>query len=245
MLAAISFLICVRYKDEYKNYKVFNIFTKFIFVSLFFYAALVSGARTGVLMGIVAILAYFILKSKFLTISSYVFGLCMFVFVLSVADYVVESKILNQWSSDLARITPEWLPVHTNLGTMTIRFVGFSQWTEPGFWQPFGYQFSGLDHKQLYPHHDALTNIVLKFGYIPLFFLGSIGAFLMVRFHKLILKKNIYDNTLYICVALVVCILFGSLATANLSTFPINLILYMSIGLTVVFFNDKRNQQNV
>ena len=58
---------------------------------------------------------------------------------------------------------PAWMDLNVNLSTLTIRFIGFSQWTKPEFWMPFGHTFSDPDYAMTFPSHDMLTYFMLKF----------------------------------------------------------------------------------
>lgn len=234
MFAVVALLLTSKYQTQYEGFKGFNKVGRIFLYLLFAYAGIISGARTGVLMGVVAIPAYFILKSRFLTAASYISGLFLAVFIISISNYVVESKILNQWTVALTQIVPESWDLNLNLGTMTIRFIGFAQWSKVAFWQPLGHSFSNPEYELEFPHHDMFTGLMLKFGYVPLTIMLMIGGFLMLKFHKQIYQKGIYHNNLYLSLAMVVCVLFGCLSTSNLSTYPINLLLYAFIGFTIV-----------
>ena len=201
---------------------------------LFAYAGIVSGARTGVVMGLVAIPAYFIFKSQILTMASYITGICSFIFIVSISNYVVESKILSKWTDAIVAIVPESMGLNLQLGTLTIRFIGFSQWSKLDFWKPFGHSFSDPDYYLTFPSHDMFTGIMLRFGYVPVVIFLIVGGYLMYKFHKNICRKGIYHQNLYLSLAIIACILFGCLTVSNLSTYPVNLMLYLFIGFAIV-----------
>ncbi len=234
MFAVVALFILPRYQTQNEYFRGFGMASRITLYLLFAYAGIISGARTGVLMGMVAIPAYFILRSRLLTISSYIFGFCSFIFVVSISSYVVESKILNYWTSVIESKMPDWLDLNVNLSTLTIRFEGFSHWSNPDFWKPIGHSFSDPDYSLTFPSHDMITYFMLSFGYVPMTMILVIGGFLMLKFHHKICRREMYHKNLYLCLAIVVCILFGCLTTSNLSTYPINLILYTFIGFIIV-----------
>lgn len=234
MIGVMALLLCTRYRGDGKELKVFSPYIKIIFYLLFAFVGVLSGARTGIVMGLFAIPAYFVFKSRILTFCSYISGILGFIGVIFTSEYVINNNLLTEWTKWLERHIPEWLPLRPNLGTYTIRLEGFSHWKKLDFWRPFGFLFSDEDYALLFPHHDTFTSIILKFGYIPLGVAGIAGSVLLLRFHRIITVKNRYDNSLYLCLALAACILFGCLSTSNLSTYPINLMLYMFLGFAIV-----------
>ena len=217
--------------------------TKLCLFILFFAGAFVSGARTGMVMGIFAVVAYYILRSRLLTILGYIGGIFSVIFVVSVSDYVVESKILNTWSTWLNKNKPDWLEYQTNLGTLTIRFEGFSNWKDPDFWRPFGYHFSGIEYKELFRYHDALSSLIVKFGYIPFAILLLIASFTLARFHGILLRNKKQGKLKFIFSALILCVLFGSLTSNTFGTFPIATLLYIFVGGYIVSLREEESER--
>ena len=229
----------------FNNFKVYSIFTKSSLVLLFLAGAFVSGARTGIAMGIFAVLAYYILRSKLLTIAGYIFSFCSVIFVISISSYIVESKILNTWSTWLNHNKPEWLDYQTNLGTLTIRFEGFSNWTNPDFWRPFGYHFSDVDYKVLFKYHDAFSSLIVKFGYIPLIIGGSVAFLFLRKFHTTLLVNKRQGKLKFIFSALILCNIFGSLTAMTFGTFPINALLYIFVAGYHISLKEEEDQRSL
>lgn len=236
-------ILLVPHKFVEENYKLWSKPTKIILVLLFFGGAFVSGARTGIFMGLFAVVAYFVLRSRFLTVFAYIFGFCMVIFVVSISDYVVESKILNTWSSWLYTNQPDWLGYNVNLGTLTIRFEGFSNWKDPDFWRPFGYHFSDIDYRSLFTYHDGFSDLIVRFGYIPLSTAFGIASIFLVSFHKNILRHKKQGKMKFIFSALILSFLFGSLTAITFGTFPIATLLYIFVGGYIISTREEKQER--
>lgn len=220
---------------------ILPIWVKLALFALFFYAAMISGARAGVMMALFALVCFWVLRSRLLTMASYIAAGALFVGMLLVAESIVEDRLLHDWSNWLVVNKPEWVPFETNLSTLTIRFIGFSQWTKPDFWQPFGYALSDVDYKFLFPHHDTFTAIMLKVGYIPILIVLVGSSFFLHKMHSTIWNSSQFDSIKPLMVALIFSVVFGSLTGANLTNFPINTLFYMFMGCYAAVRKDELN----
>ena len=227
------------------NYKTFALHTKIILFVLFFFAGMISGARTGVVMGLFVIPTYYILRSRSLTLISCLVGFLSFSFVISISNVVIEERLLLQASDWIRSHKPDWLPFHENLTTLTIRFEGFSQWSKADFWKPFGHTYLGYDYNLKFPNHDFFTGLMLKLGYIPIFVLIVIGGFVSNKLHKSLFVEGLTDKTKFLSIALALSVIFGLLSAANnLGTYPINNLFYLFIGCAVAISFYERDESD-
>jgi hypothetical protein len=238
MMSALVFMMPS--KSEINQQKFFSIPVKIFLGILFFYAAFISGARTGLIMGIVAMMVFYIYQSKLLTIGSYTLGVIVAIIVVFSAESIVKEKKLNQLSEWLYKIKPESFEYSTNIATMTSRFIGFSHWKNPDFWRPFGYYFSDEDYELLFPTHDSFSSLILKFGYLPVMILSAGIACFLFKFHKNLFKFRHLGKEKFVFSGLVFCVVFGALSTDNFRTFPINVMFYLFMGCYITIIHNER-----
>ena len=216
-------------------------FIKGSLVIMFFVAAVMAGTRSGIIMGLVAILAFYCFRYRFITIALYATGILSILFVIIVSDYVVESKILNELTATMQnKIT--WLDDERrlNIATLTIRFESFANWKNLDFWKPFGVG----DNLGNFVIHDAFTRVIARIGYIPSGLLVIFATTFLVKLHRSILRSVDGRNIKLMGLAIVICIFVGGIsASNNLSTFPVNTFLYIFSGFVVCGYQEEKRKK--
>lgn len=216
---------------------------------LFFAAAGLTLARTGWVCGLVAIVAYFFLGSRFRLLIGYSAGFFLFLLLLFSADYLIKYRILDDWQQFLV----DYFGLSTKsanaeralvLGTMYDRLSGWRYLcTQPSGFPLLGTVFGGEVTVKLVDQymlgHDIIVNYVSKLGWIPFSIIViCAGAFIrkLHLFHFSLSKKSIDFKLVRYCIASFCGILAGGLASgAQLFNFPQNFYFWfwLSLALTV------------
>jgi len=199
---------------------------------LFAGAAFCSGARTGIVMGLAALVFLITFRKRFLTAAMYGTIVAAFVFLTIVSDHWLEEKTLNEASLVLVDLLPFIREERLNLATFSSRLESFSNLKDPEFWTPFG-----IDKREYqdYYVHDAFTRLLMRVGYIPIMFAAAVGGYLLMRMHGAVFRAARGRGTMLTGLSLAMCILVGGIsASENLSTFPISAFLYLFAGVVVV-----------
>lgn len=213
---------------------------------LFWVAAYFSGSRTGLIMGVVLLVAFFVARSKVATVLAYAFGVFTFLTVLFSAQTILDKGLLGKTEGFLYSIAPFTRAENRVfvLGTLNVRFVSLSEIANGNRMYPFGAKLSGEGEIiGAYEVHDALSEALTKFGWVPLFFFGLILAWFLKKFHQTVWsfpKKSWERNVFILSFANFVAVAVGSIAaTANFQTYPITYFLYLFVGISLVVYSRR------
>ena len=232
---------------------------------MFAWASYYTLSRGGWICGITAIGAFIVLRSKFTAWASTIIGGLMVVSLAIFSGPILDSGFLSKGTQNLTETVGG-----SQAGAMAVRLGTFEgrleslylTVTEPERWTPFGIVVQGYDKEEvsqqagggrdgsrnfrtLFYSHDGFSDLLLKFGYVPLTIAG-IFMFRILRkmFDQLKGSSRDVDRLAYrFSLSMVVGLLVGYLGNpAQLSTFPVNFYFYFFIGGVIVASRSLRNK---
>jgi hypothetical protein len=252
MLSIMALFGFINFQDRFslahRSTRFLNIFISFLFLA----AASLTLARTGWVCGLVSLTAYWFFGSKFRIAIGYILAaVCLFI-LLSTAEYILIHRLLDDWQANISRFFGfSGSSVNAQralvLGTMYDRISGWRYLAT----QPFGFPLIGtafggkvtvkmVDGYML--SHDLLVGYLCRLGWIPMFFLGISGAFLLAKFHKFqfsVNKNSLEFKLVRYCLASLCGILTGGLANgAQLFNFPQNFYFWLWLSFNLATYQD-------
>lgn len=231
-------------------------------ISLLFFVVLmlgcfVSKSRTQMLM-ICAIFPLFLcLSSQALRITASVFGFITVVSLFFLSGYILDADLIEWYQR-------KTLPVLTNLtgldgryftlSTMTIRLEGWDNiLNNPEFRKPFGNPTALADRAEMtnaemraagIRSHDMLSEALLKFGWVPLIFVGSILVIVSVKVNSWLrsLPKRTFEfRASRLGILALIAAYLGTIAGGALSAYPVCFILNLVFTLVYLTYRDLQN----
>lgn len=220
---------------------------------LFMTAAYFTMTRKGWFCGVAAVAAYWAFRTQITTLLAYGAAIFTFIGVVLASPAIVEYRLLDDLEGSLRRtFKPDDAAGQKAfiLGTMYDRFRGWANLTEPEIWTPFGFKAAGMENeldKETATRmwgHDITVDLLIRLGYVPLFFLGIGGVFATYWFHSNLLSMPRYSlerKVALLCFAMAIGISFGAFANANqLKAFPQNLYAFLFLGITTATILEHR-----
>ncbi len=221
---------------------------------LFYTAAAMTLARTGIICGLASLVAYLLYGSKMKTLACYAAGAMIFLMAIFSSGYIVKYRLLDEWQDSLQdeALTSE-SSANTSralvLTTMYDRLSGWDKLTEPWRFPLLGTAFGGkLDVSDLGKYkfsHDLIVGTLAKLGWIP--FLIGIGLLIYALFKIHTFQFSLNSNSLAfklvrVCMAAAGGILIGGAANgAQLVNFPQNFYFFLWLSIIVAtYMNYKR-----
>jgi len=194
---------------------------------------LLTMARSGHIVWIVALIALLAFSSRRRTALVYGTAVTVYLSLIIFADWFIAK--LPVWDAHLSKETP-LLVQATRIQTFTERLRSYQELKN---WE--NYSFFGVNHPVF--AHDAVTEALVHYGAIPLVIILGIGLFCLRRVHRWIFQlptrwERRLASMLLGCGLGVVAgaVLFGGVA----GVFPVNGFMWITFGgLVVVIFQRK------
>lgn len=217
---------------------------------LFFFAAVISGSRTGLVMALIVLMSLMIFRWKSVTILFYAATTSLLLFIIINAESLYERNALKDWEAGLSDIAAESQLIdyrNIQIVTLNARLRSLSLLSKAEYWTPFG---AGLaKEKDLLTKvkiHDIITSFLVRMGYVPC----AAGLVLMIyalsKIHKGLWKmdsKSLDFRIVLFSLSFAISVLIGGMsATANLYTFPVNYFFYLFIGFGVAIAMIRRRE---
>lgn len=159
---------------------------RLVCIWIFLTGAYFTFSRTGWACAIIALLAFVILQSRFLTFTAYFATIAGISALYLSADYLLKSKITQETQEILFEKFGTTAEARQSLvlGTLDARLESMASFVNDSrIWTPFGLKLAKKD-VQINWIHDILTENLVRLGYVPLIilFLGIlICSFLCFR----------------------------------------------------------------
>lgn len=246
---SIFLLFCfVPFRTNNQTPTFFQRWGKVMLAPLFAMAAYFTISRTGWFCGLGTLLAYFFLGTKWRSYFGIGMALALFVTVVALAPMAIKNNWLSRLETQLNYMAGKLTGNATVkralvLGTFGDRLHGWSNLTQESIiWQPFGFTASGLDPVKAKNNdfrwgHDALIDILIKYGYVPLFVGLASGAFLMSRLFRYMYglsRDSITFKITRLCLAFNAGIFVGAMSSgAQFRNFPQNC--FMALWIAIPF----------
>jgi len=236
---------------------------------LFLWSSYYTFSRGGWFCGLGTLIGLVFFRTR---ISTYfvtaAIGLSLVVLAFS-SGYLLRSNALHDWTQMLSRATggTQTSEMAVRLGTFGSRLESIDlTMTEPKRWTPFGVTFEGVDvdaeyrqmqlakrmhakqFRSLYYVHDGFSDLLLRFGYIPLsLILIVLGwGFWKVTKYIGLAAGTTEGRSLAWTLAFVVGLLIGYVANpAQVRTFPVNFYIYFGMGMLATVYLHIREKSTV
>ena len=259
MLSTLVLLVMTPIDQLGARFKIRSWMLRLSVATLFIVAAYFTMTRKGWFCGLCAVAAYWALRNKVTIVLFYTTAIVTFVAVVLASSAIVKYRLLDEFQVKLHSIISPGDNVTQQkvliMGTMYDRFKGWSNLTEPDIWTPFGFKIAGME-KELDKEtatrmwgHDITVDLLIKLGYVPLFFIGVGAVFGAYWLHSnlLAIPNGTRERKIAtLCLALAMGISFGAFANANqLKAFPQNLYAFLFLGITAATILENRAKQRV
>lgn len=216
-------------------------------VGLFAFLCMTAGCfvtftRTGWVSLVLGLTLACVFQVRAAIVLCYVAGVVAFLLLITNAQYIYDN--LHDWQfliyrwADVSSLTQDG---DTNQGlritTLADRLIGFINLSEWRNWKPFGLteaekgNLISLGNGGRYSH-DMISELIFKFGWMPLLLAGLGVGFVVFQIHKLMfaLPKKAYRMA-----AMCLGTLFGLLASALIGSYilqyPANIMFWLIVGL--------------
>lgn len=204
---------------------------KFLLFLIFTGAAASTLTRTGWILGIVSLVAGLAFRHRSLTRLIYIGIAGIAAYLILGASWIMQSGQLDRLNSALANFSgSSSMDRQLTVLTFTDRLRSFENLTDVGRnWTPLGWKLAGRSESQKPFVHDAITDTLLRFGYVPLGIVAVLGFIGLFKLHHTILaEKSPMNRTLgAACAGVWLALVVGSLSTGTqLYLFPINVFLW-------------------
>jgi hypothetical protein len=229
----------------YKKLK-FSLFAPFhpvrLILSVIFVVAIYyTYTRTAWFMIVSAILFYWVVKSRTATLLAIVVGVVSMITLYLSAQWIFDQKILNKWQAYLYLKFGGDVAVEQTMviGTFNGRLESMAGVVSNrgDIWTPFGNLFgTDLSRMKNTKAHDIIAEILLKYGYVPLFIVASILIYALYKFLTTNFRLNRCPerDVGRIFFAMAFGLAFSGFSHgAIMSTFPVNL--FLAVYLAIAF----------
>lgn len=258
-LISVYLVYCfVSLRPDNQHPSFFQKFGKWLLAPLFMLASYYTIVRTGWFCGVGTLAAFVFLGSKFRAVAGITAAIALFATVVALAPLALEHNWLQKSEAVLqdvvlATTNDPTLKRAVVLGTAQDRLQGWANLTqESQLWQPFGFAASGINvsnttNADFHWGHDALIDVLIKFGYVPLFFGVVFGAYLLSKLmgymYSLNKKSLAFKNT-RLCLALTAGILVGAMGNgAQFRNFPQNFFFAMWLAIPFATYQQAMRER--
>jgi hypothetical protein len=220
----------------------------FIFL-LFAVACFVTQGRTGWITALLGLGIGYVFRYRFLTLVTYSVALSGGLALIFGASWLLK----NDW---LARID-KWVLKYSDsavtdrqlsVGSFFDRLSSFeSLVNNRTLWTPLGWKLAGIPESKKPLIHDAITDMLVRFGYIPWSCIIVLVAVGVIKMHQIVLKqKNPGDKAFAAgCAACVFVLGLGCLSSwSQLFAFPINVYVWTFPALLAAWhFSEEKSPE--
>ena len=215
----------------------------FLLGSIYFTATLLSLVRGSIVTMLLSFIVYYFLKTKSRVVFVYVSGAVLAVVLVLSAGYIRDN--LGNLTGALP-ITNAYSKKALNLNTLSDRLYGLDNLKDPDRWTPLGvhgYKFYEETIGTKYGSHDLFNELLLTFGYIPLFVVGCILGYVLYRTHLRIFAMGLDLNGKFTvcCLAYLLTFSAANLVGGNIfHVTPVNAVIWIVGGaIAALVFKDK------
>ncbi|MEN9283899.1 MAG: hypothetical protein RLZZ179_1392 [Verrucomicrobiota bacterium] len=249
-------LICSgvwKYRNDPPYERQSNPVSRFLLIIPIGVAMYATFSRMGWVSCVVAIVAVWFFKRRFLTVAGYALSLAAVVTIVLASPYLLRHKILNKISEDIysQKRTDEWSQT-TNISTLNDRLEGFNALvTNSKVWTPLGLRFSSYNEKAVLSQvesHDLFTDTLLRYGYVPIFVALGVAGWLLIRMHRFIFEEppGLVRDMAAGCLAAALSVTAGGLANgAQLSTYPVNFFIWFMFSVVGALMMYRREEEEL
>jgi len=206
--------------------------------ALFFAAVLASTSRTALVVVLLMSIGIVCFQSRRSTVTYYSMGGLAFVCLLFSAGFLLE-RIEGATAYLLVKLGGAMSEDSINLNTFSDRLQGFaSVLTNPDAYTLFGHgPDRGIDPKDPLYNHDLLSNILVRFGAVPLLgVVASISGFIFWTHRQILHIEDPKRRRLGAgMLAMVLSLIAISITSGNvLAIFPVNTLFWLGVSATFV-----------
>lgn len=209
-------------------------------IALIYMAGMMSSTvRTSLLIPFASLAAAWAFRYRGITWLLYSVLILMFVLLLLSADFILNRiYVWNDLATTglLSRILGQEM---TTIGTFSDRLIGFRNiLTNPEAYTLFGYGSGrGVDPSDPLYNHDLLSNLIVRYGCVPLTIIGLIGFFVVRHIHTAVHQIPSFDDRSLAAASLGIsfAVFAVSMLSGNvLSTFPNNVVFWLMLSVTTL-----------
>lgn len=225
---------------------------RILLILIFAMGAYYTFTRTGWVVGLLAVMMFFIIRSKLLTYTAALTASFSLALLIIFSQSILDSKILNKYQ-DILRTevsTSDEASQVLVLGTINGRMESLANLIHnPDVWTPFGIAADGGNTEDVYSH-DAITELLVLVGYVPLFVIvvTMIISFIVFygKFYSLDRGPTKLLTGYFFCLGVgMLLVAFGQLKA--MFVFPVNMFwaLFIGFGITHYFIATKEKLERL
>lgn len=204
---------------------------------LFVIAGVLSLKRIPTVIWFTAIPLVFLFRHKFTTLITYAGGATALLLMIIFAPLLTSKLGLIDEAIGLDKVDSEY-GMAFRVGTYAVRLRSLELFHDPETYSLFGIAKEDRTSAQL-ESHTLLSTIVLGLGVVPVLLIGLFSVICLWKVHMRILQARdiAWKRVMILCVSLILGLVASSALGSNaLPVFPVNLILWMSVGGMVLLF---------
>ena len=208
---------------------------------LYISSLLLSFVRGAIVLAAINLLMGRWFKTRKGTITFYCIALTAGTFLIGFSEFLLDRL---DWFQTFLPGGSDWQQVAFRLGTISDRLQGYqSVLLNPKMYTAFGHGVSNEVMKFTFEeegfNHDVLSSTLFRFGVVGLVMLLSFCGFILWRIHSAVWRvqdreKKALGTTL---VSIFVLILMSHIGGPSYHVFPINLFIWLFLGLTIMVCN--------
>lgn len=205
---------------------------RFVAFVIFTAAAFFTITRTGWVQGVAAIVAVFMFYGSLRTKLFYAISVSAVVALFFSASWLLRTGLFEEamfFVSGLASSETQHQAIQ--IGTFTDRLQSYSLiFSDTRMLTPFGWKLSGRPMNAMPFTHDAVTEFILKVGYVPVIIMLVLGVYFVIRMHRVVLgeKASLNKSLAVISAASFFSYALGGMANGSqLRMFPVNFFLWL------------------
>lgn len=220
--------------------------------AIFAFAAYRTFSRTGWITGIVAITCFVAFRRRTYMWAYYLtLGVVAALLMVS-AGWMLKHKVLNEITTNITAGRSEEAEMSLRLATLNDRLASYENLLHnKRVWTPFGLRLSGYNEDSVRSSiqtHDALTELLLRIGYIPVAVAVFFGFWLLKQLHRYVYKsppglsRELAAAGLACSVAL---LLGGAVNGAQFVSYPTNFYFYFYLSIVVALMVHSRYEATI
>lgn len=236
-------------KGQTKSYYLSLGFPRIVLFLLYATACYVTLGRTGWVTGVLGCILGVVFRHKFLTIITYIASSVAGLTLILGASWILSSGLLSEINTFLLRYSSsDVMDRQLTVNTFSDRLISFANLTHNReLWTPFGWKIAGIPESRKPLIHDAITDLLVKFGYVPwgILIIGAITG--VIYMHKVVLRQTSQEARVLAasCAAAVFILGLGCLSSwSQLFVFPVNVYVWLFPGvLAGIHFADDKTKE--
>lgn len=210
------------------------------FVAVVYAAGMMaSTVRTSLMIPVAGMMAAWAFRQRGVTWMLYAVMALAFALLVLSADFILNRIAVWNDLATTGALSRMLGAEMTSIGTFSDRLMGFRNIIlNPEAYTWFGYGSErGSDPSDPLYNHDLISNMIVRYGCVPLFVMGVAGFLIARHMHRAVHRVQDADDQRLAaaCLGVAFAVVAASLLSGNvLATFPNNIVFWLLISVTMM-----------